>query len=520
MDNHASKPAAIGTVFAMISTLSVGALFGIALLVLTDMEARWLVYMGGGLLLLTVFFGARNHESFLWGLLLFSLQFDVSIRLMYGHAGSDGLVFPLPAMVAVGFLVFASSTAKIKQWRPLSWGGPLGWAIAAVLSTMLAATAVSAEKFLGVCALVVQLELYLIFWLVLNGVKTEKRFRQVVAFLLLNLAIQSAIYYLQSGLGITFSLTGSSREAGELPRPGGTVATGPHGFANFILPPLLIGISLLLGSYRPPNLQRWKIWAVSFMGLVALVLTLTRAAWGAFAVGVAWIAHSGYRLKSVSFRKLMILAAGVGVISVAASAMIAARLEGAPFDKSYNERRALMEMAVQVIKAHPVFGVGPGAYAATYKRYLFGELAQKWQSTVHNHYLLRTAESGLPGGIAFLSLLVVAFAQTVKLSRSTRPAFRSFGLAAAGIVLASCFEMYWDMWTPFSTHSIFWMVLGLTCAALRIDQFEGTRRQVAGRSHVARRSTLSSSLGHRHSPRPGEASMSKTITNAAHCDKW
>jgi putative inorganic carbon (hco3(-)) transporter len=470
MERCARKPPSGGAVIAVVLALSIGSLFGLALLLLTDMEARWLVYMAGGLLLLAAFFTAADQENFLWGLLIFSLQFDVSIRFMYGHAGSDGFVFPLPVIVALGFLVFAAFSGKMRHWKPLSWGGPLAWPIAAMLVTMLAATAMSAERFLGMSALLVQVELYLIFWLVLNGVKTEQRFRQVITYLLVSLAIQSAIYYLQSALGITFSLTGSSREAGELPRPGGTVATGPHGFANFMLPLLFVGVSLILGSYRLPNARRWHIWTVSGMGLVALVLTLTRAAWGAFAIGVLWIAFSGYRLRTVAFRKLVILAASVAVIAVAASPLIVARLEGAPFDKSYNERKALMEMAVEVIKQHPVFGVGPGAYAATYKQYLSGELAQRWQSTVHNHYLLRTAEAGFLGGVAFFSLLVAAFAHTVKLSRSARPAFRSFGMAAGAIVLASCFEMYWDMWTPFTTHSIFWVILALTVAAERMNR--------------------------------------------------
>src|SRR5262249_42750993 len=87
-----------------LATLCLGAGLGALVLFVATLEARWLVYVGGGLAFLTVVLMARNKEQLLWFALVLALQVDVSFRLLYGHAGAEGLTFPLP--IVVGMVLF------------------------------------------------------------------------------------------------------------------------------------------------------------------------------------------------------------------------------------------------------------------------------------------------------------------------------------------------------------------------------------------------------------------------------
>jgi O-antigen ligase len=83
---------------------------------------------------------------------------------------------------------------------------------------------------------------------------------------------------------------------------------------------------------------------------------------------------------------------------------------------------------------------------------------------------LRTAENGIPGGIAFVLLLVAAFRYAVKLTHSDLPSVRAIALAASAGISALAFEMYWDIWVGFTYNALLWFIFGLLCAAGTIDE--------------------------------------------------
>jgi O-antigen ligase len=400
---------------------------------------------------------------------ILGLQFDVSLRLLYGHAGSAGIAMHFPFLAGLVLAIYSLFSRNGYDTGTLRWGGALGFPVAILFSCYLLPLLASTERFLGFSYLLTQLQYYFIFWLPLNFVRTEIQLDRIIRLLLLILALQSLIYYIQSLLGITFTLTGEVLPEGELPRPGGTVSTNPSGFASFILPLVFLAIARFVSPHSASS-RRWHISALIGLGIGAIALTLTRAAWGSLILGLGCFVILGYRRAVLSLREILLLGALVLLAGIAAAPMIAARLEGAPLEHSYNERAALMHMAVNVIEAKPLTGVGPGAYGQKYKAYLTPELAGKWQYIVHNHYLLRTAENGIPGGIAFVLLLVAAFRYAVKLTHSDLPSVRAIALAASAGISALAFEMYWDIWVGFTYNALLWFIFGLLCAAGTIDE--------------------------------------------------
>lgn len=452
-----------------------GALVGGVVLLAVNMEMRWLTYIGAAFVFATVLVFVRNQERFLWGVFILAFQFDVSLRFLFGRAGSDGLVFPLPVVVGLLLVSLYLLSGNIKSLRPIRWGGELTFPIAAIFGTSLVSLLTTSERFVGAAALLTQFELYLIYLLALNCVRSYQQFDRTLKLLFVVIGIQSVIYYIQSALGITFTLTGEIFDEGDLPRPGGTVSHSPSGFANFILSIMFIVIAQFLIPQAETR-RRLYVGSLVALGAGALILTLTRAAWGTFVIGLAWLVIFGYRRGTLSIRKLLFIGGILIAVSAAAIPMIAERLERDPFESSYNERNALMLMAINVIAANPISGVGPGAYAHTYKSYLTLELKKKWQWTVHNHYLLRTAETGIPGGIAFVLLLLMGLRQALRMTYSSNHTVRIAALGWSAGIIAQCFGMYWDMWTLFPTHSIFWFLLGLMGAAEAMEQRERETR--------------------------------------------
>ena len=457
---------------ALISLLIVmclGMLTGLTMLGIAGMETRWLVYISGVFLFAFSLIIAHGRLQFLWVIFVLSFQFDVAVRVLHGYAGSAGIAVYLTFLAGLLLATFLISVRDNVNDGPFRWGGPLGFPIAALFLTYLLSLLLSSERFVGFSYLLTQLQYYAIYWLALNFIRTEFQLDHIIRLLLVTLAIQSLIYYIQSALGITFTLTGEVLQEGEIPRPGGTVATNPSGYASFILPLIFVATARFL-TVHSASKHRWQLGILLGMAIGTLALTLTRAAWGSFFVGVGCLVILGYRRNILSPRRLLIIGAFVLIAAIAAAPMITARLDGAPLESSYNERAALMQMAIEVIKARPLTGVGPGAYGATYKEYLTPELAEKWLNPVHNHYLLRTAENGVAGGIAFVLLLAAAFRCAVKLTCSDIPSIQVIAFAGSAGILALAFEMFWDIWQGFTYNALLWFMFGLLGAAEAIDQ--------------------------------------------------
>jgi O-antigen ligase len=102
---------------------------------------------------------------------------------------------------------------------------------------------------------------------------------------------------------------------------------------------------------------------------------------------------------------------------------------------------------VQMVQDNPLLGVGPGMVERRYPVYRADD-APRWRVPhLHSNLLQISAERGLIGTAAYLSILVVFFAHTWR--RLRRPAQEHFAplagcfLAVAGITVAGLFEYSW-----------------------------------------------------------------------------
>lgn len=458
---NAARPAR-----ALLWPVAIGAACGLAAIGVAQMDRAWIGFIMAAFAFALILVAARDTERLLVTTFVLCLQAGAAYRLFYDRGGSEGLAFPLSVLVGVVLVLWYLAAGGVQRLRSCVWAGRLGIPIVALLATSSLSLLTTTERFVGLSRLLTEIELYFIYWLVLNMVQREADVERVVRLLLLTLAIQSVIYFAQSELGTSFTLEGDIIAQGDIPRPGGTVSTNPAGFASFILPILFIAMTRLMMRGRARG--RVLVGLLVAAGTIAIGLTYTRAAWVAFAIGSVWLLGVLAHRNTIGARRMLavvLVAAGVAAVF---APMMGKRDEESPLADAYDERAGLMRIAMNAIAAHPIVGLGPGAYGQVYKAYVPSDLPQQWLYTVHNEYLLRAAETGIPGGIAFVALLIAGFRLAMRLSRARQYTLSTMALGWSAGLLALAWQMYWVPWRGFEYNALLWFMLGLTEAGARI----------------------------------------------------
>lgn len=183
------------------------------------------------------------------------------------------------------------------------------------------------------------------------------------------------------------------------------------GFLVIVMPILLA----VLMTRQPP--VRWMLLAGTLLlGLVALLLTLSRSGWMAFAVGALVV--TALMLWSPGSRRTatpVVATLGVGALLVAGAAApsIVRRLTESD-SGAVDFRWEWMGVAWQMVLDHPVLGIGLNSFVyhlpgrtpygdAAELTMRFGEV---WP-VVHDIYLLIWAEQGTLGFACFVAMLLV-----------------------------------------------------------------------------------------------------------------
>ena len=102
-------------------------------------------------------------------------------------------------------------------------------------------------------------------------------------------------------------------------------------------------------------------------------------------------------------------------------------------DERYS-RRELWQTTMQMVKDHPILGVGLGAYQFAYPRYDQSSGIFRTEQS-HNDYLQILADTGIVGGLALLAFVVLLFARSFAAMQTRDLVQRAISLGA----LAGCF---------------------------------------------------------------------------------
>ncbi len=194
---------------------------------------------------------------------------------------------------------------------------------------------------------------------------------------------------------------------------------------------------LMLFAMLRPELRRWCLTA-SIMGFGALLMTFSRGGWIGLAIGLLIVMHYNAGLITRNMSKVLIgvlLAIPVaGLLIIPLGSRLTSRVQTDDDGSAYS-RIPLAETAIKIILNNPIMGVGLGNYKKVVPDYdssAFVDVETDLPLAVHNLLLNLTAETGLPGGLLFILLLLSVYWQARRNARQPDTTMAAFAQGSLG----------------------------------------------------------------------------------------
>jgi putative inorganic carbon (HCO3(-)) transporter len=448
--------------------LGLGVVFGFVMLFLFGEETRFAVYGLGTLIALTFIPALVRRvgsvERLLFATLVLSLQFDVALAYNYRPykpAGPYGLLVSPTLLAAVALFALRVVMSSRRLAPPLRIDGSVVRWIAAMVVAGVLSSVSTPDRQLVSFGLFELLTVGLIAVVAMDQCATDDGLRLVQRMLAWTLVIQSLLIIVSFATGVQISLShgvrGEDYGWAASGRFAGTLNT-PSAAATMLVVCLLGALTRL---YQRATASE-RIWLYLQLGLgsFALLLTQTRTAWIALILGGAGVLWAAVRRGELSGSRLLSVAGVVFVVFLAAWPFIAGRVEGSHSDDA-EVRWRLVTVAVEMIKAHPLVGVGLNTATSQVREYAARAGAEGWVFIVHNQFLLVWAETGILGFVAFVWLFRLALRAAARLTRVADGALRNTGLWLYWSFIALILALNMDHVSGAATYKLVFFLFGV-----------------------------------------------------------
>ena len=179
-----------------------------------------------------------------------------------------------------------------------------------------------------------------------------------------------------------------------------------------------------------------RTWTVLVMPalIVALALTFTRSAWVGLVAGV------GVLIVLKDRRLLAAIPLVVALTLLVAPTSVTARMYSMfdVNDPSNKDRVAMLESGVEMVRDHPLTGVGPDMVKSVYKEYRQPWAVNKDNPHLHNVPMQISAERGLPALLIWIGFVIYLGRDLIRrVTTSRQPSLAAGGLAAVAAMLAA-----------------------------------------------------------------------------------
>lgn len=204
--------------------------------------------------------------------------------------------------------------------------------------------------------------------------------------------------------------------------------------------------------------------ALIYVGLGALLAAIGMFVWE----GIEKVWRS-QRLASVIITVVFAALAVVGILAlgnqVVQSDDVAREISGILDleSSSYTARAEFMRCAVEVVKDHPIIGVGAGGWEALYRQY---QTYSYWTTETHSHFLQVWVETGTVGLLAFLAMWLILLFYVFRIYKAKRKEedqshwIVSWGIASGALALGAHAAIDFDLSIP-AMCMILWSLLAL-----------------------------------------------------------
>lgn len=322
------------------------------------------------------------------------------------------------------------------------------------------------------------IELILTFFYIANKIKTRDDLNFFLVIAMLCFLLESGLMVLQYYTGFQLNVAGVSGGSYGGSSGGGSRVTGTMGTANdageYAATGLLIAVGILLSSTKRSE-KRLAALAVG-LGAIALVVTFSRSSWRGFLLAVAGFLVVGVLKGHIKIEIVLILLVLFCLVFVVFYGPIMSRLTSN--DDSAKSRPTMAELAWGVIKTHPIWGVGANNYSLVAFRYAppgfdpypYLNVYRVGTHPVHNRYLLIWAETGLPGIISFVLLLIAAALQGLKAANLPDRRLSLIALALVAALASYSIHLTTDHLLNRSVTRWVWFIIALLVSMYRVGK--------------------------------------------------
>lgn len=425
-----------------------------------------LARLPGGLALVALVLGgllALTSGYTLWILLIAGLAFSVEVRL--GAAGGLGIAVPSEPLILLLALI---SLVAILWERRLVWPrSPLNVAVGLFVLALLASLPDAGRPLVSAKRIFIDL-LYVLAGYVL-AIRYTTSLPRLYLLLFAMLAANAALAL----YGLAGQLAGEVRIYGEVAEP---FFENHCIYAAFLVLSISVALAFL---FETRTRGRLPLSAALALWTLAVTLTFVRGAWLSLAaVGLFYL--WAYRRQLSPRTLILAVLVGMVVVGVAGTLQIKdlfqERLDHA-LDTGYVTNRDRLDRwgaAAQMFLAHPINGVGWGAYADEYFSYIYylDAYSTDIRMGAHNLYLEIAAEGGLLGLAAFALLLFVFFHRAHRLAaRLPRGNLRCLAIGLAGAMLSYLVHAVVNNLGPSDKLGVsFWLILGLLVVVEQLSE--------------------------------------------------
>jgi O-antigen ligase len=170
-----------------------------------------------------------------------------------------------------------------------------------------------------------------------------------------------------------------------------------------------------------------------FLGFWGLVFSGSRGGW--LSCSAALLVYFMFAVWRHKARRMQLLGGAIvltALVSLAAGPLIMTRLSSDDRNAA-GSRIPIMGIAFEMIRAHPILGVGVNTYHSVMRSYVPKNYEANYVDQVHNTYLLVLAEMGIVGFVAAFFLMRNLFREAFSCFRTSVEGFQ--GALGLGLML-------------------------------------------------------------------------------------
>jgi len=298
-------------------------------------------------------------------------------------------------VVVVGLAAHLMGRSLAWDWRRVKT--PLDMPIAAGLWLILISLLASVHRGISLKATALLLAYLAVFYLVVHTTDTRDRLKWLV-YIVIGVALFLSVFGIFKWFGLNpFPWW----EYSELNRQDDFLAA-TYGNHNHLAGYLEMALPLLLGLFFYG--YSWSrvgvMLCISFLLIVAQVLSLSRGGWIATSMALAFMAAVLMVDIRFRFRKRLIATIGVAAFSallILASTPVVERMRSIielEKNANFHGRVAAWEGVYELVGAYPLLGTGPGTFEDVFTQYQPPGIAMRYKKA-HNDYLQFVSDLGL-----------------------------------------------------------------------------------------------------------------------------